>query len=322
MNEDVLPRRNARSAVGLAFKVAVTAGIMWLLLRKVDWSGTLAQTAGADLVCLVAAALLIFGQFSIAAMRYLVIARGLGIRLGVLSSFKFVYVGQFFNLVLPSTIGGDAVRGWIMWKSGIDGRATALSIVLDRIAAVLGLILTVIVTQPFMPALAGRGFILGSWAVIAAAIGGIAAAFCVGMIPPRLRRLQAVGLFCQLSSDLRRIFLAPGIAVRSIGFGVLGQLNLSLAMYVLAFGLQIDLGLIDCLVVWPIIVLVTMLPISIAGWGLREGAMVVALGQFGVSADSALILSILIGLINSAVALPGGLVWLAMGSGRPRRVKV
>lgn len=55
--------------------------------------------------------------------------------------------------------------------------------------------------------------------------------------------------------------------------------------------------------------LAAVLPISVAGWGVREGAMVVSLGWLNVPADAALAISISIGLLQLLVAVPGGALW-------------
>jgi hypothetical protein len=60
----------------------------------------------------------------------------------------------------------------------------------------------------------------------------------------------------------------------------------------------------------PIAFLVTALPLSIGGWGARESGFVVGFGWVGLAATDALALSILFGVLNMAVRLPGGLIWL------------
>ena len=66
----------------------------------------------------------------------------------------------------------------------------------------------------------------------------------------------------------------------------------------------------------PLVLLVTTVPVSIGGWGVREGAMVFAFGLIGVSEHSAFVLSFLFGLLVVAVSLPGGLIWLMSGERR------
>jgi len=58
--------------------------------------------------------------------------------------------------------------------------------------------------------------------------------------------------------------------------------------------------------------LILTIPISIGGWGVREGAMVTAFALVGVPGEGALVLSLLFGVIGLVVSLPGGIVWLMM----------
>ena len=80
--------------------------------------------------------------------------------------------------------------------------------------------------------------------------------------------------------------------------------------------MQIEISLRDCLVLVPPVILVSVLPISMAGWGVREGAMITALGFAGVGSTDALVLSIAFGLVILTLSLPGGVLWLI----RSRRV--
>ena len=83
-------------------------------------------------------------------------------------------------------------------------------------------------------------------------------------------------------------------------------------------GLGIHVSLGHFLVLIPPVMLVSMVPVSIAGWGVREGAMVGALGFVSVGADEALALSVLFGLVVMVVGLPGGLIWFLTGKERAR----
>ena len=60
----------------------------------------------------------------------------------------------------------------------------------------------------------------------------------------------------------------------------------------------------------PPVTLIQLLPVSLAGWGVRELALVVVLSSFGVSAEIALTISLLFGLLLIVTGLPGGLIWL------------
>jgi uncharacterized membrane protein YbhN (UPF0104 family) len=131
-------------------------------------------------------------------------------------------------------------------------------------------------------------------------------------LPAGINHYKVVRGLARLAADTRKLFLKPVHAIRVLVLAALGHANLSLIVYVLALGLKIEVSAIDCLVLVPPVILATTLPISIAGWGVREQAMVTVFGLIGVAAQSSGVLSILLGLITTAACLPGGLFWLAM----------
>ena len=83
--------------------------------------------------------------------------------------------------------------------------------------------------------------------------------------------------------------------------------------------MNLDVNLIKFALIIPILGLLMLAPISIAGWGLREGVMVIGLGYLGVLPENAFALSILYGILLLVVSLPGLLIWLL--SGKPKYIK-
>ena len=79
---------------------------------------------------------------------------------------------------------------------------------------------------------------------------------------------------------------------------------------ILAIGMQLELKMLGLLVIIPIVRLLIVLPISIAGWGIREGAMIIGLGFVGVGPENAFALSLLWGFLMLSIAIPGGAVWV------------
>ena len=71
------------------------------------------------------------------------------------------------------------------------------------------------------------------------------------------------------------------------------------------------------MIVLPVVVLGASVPISFAGWGVREGAMVLMLGKMGISSADALALSIVLGLVLMSVSILGGFVWLSVRKEMP-----
>ena len=117
--------------------------------------------------------------------------------------------------------------------------------------------------------------------------------------------------FAELSRASRRLFADPGPCGAVLALSVV-----TIALTVLAFKLVGDavgsrLSFGSWMMIVPPVTLIQLVPVSLAGWGVLEAALVVVLGSFGVPAEAALAISVLVGLCSIAVGLPGGLIWLA-----------
>ncbi|MBL4690700.1 MAG: flippase-like domain-containing protein [Rhodospirillales bacterium] len=99
-------------------------------------------------------------------------------------------------------------------------------------------------------------------------------------------------------------------------WSVVGHINNTTAIFILAVGLNLNVTFFDCLALFPPVMLATAIPISIGGWGVREGAMVATFGLVGVPTEGGLVLSVLAGLIGIMVSLPGGVLWSISGYSR------
>ena len=80
--------------------------------------------------------------------------------------------------------------------------------------------------------------------------------------------------------------------------------------YLTFCALSVDVSILDCLVLIPPVMLLTTLPISLAGWGIREAAMVGTFTLVGIFEGDVFAASVLFGILNIILALPGGLLWL------------
>ncbi len=84
-----------------------------------------------------------------------------------------------------------------------------------------------------------------------------------------------------------------------------------LVFWMLGQGLGLTMTFDQWFIVVPTVLLISMLPISVGGWGVREGVMVVALHGLGVPSEEALLSSILFGLCVVIATLPGAIFWIA-----------
>jgi uncharacterized membrane protein YbhN (UPF0104 family) len=129
-------------------------------------------------------------------------------------------------------------------------------------------------------------------------------------LPDVLRKLsllqwmaELAGVVVSMTRRMSQLALLLGMSLAIHVFNVA-------VIYVLALGLTIDLSYWHCLLLAPPVMFLSMLPISVAGWGVREGAMIVALGLVGVTPAHSVALSVCFGIAVLAISLPGGLLWL------------
>jgi hypothetical protein len=152
---------------------------------------------------------------------------------------------------------------------------------------------------------------LGLLATLPVAVAGVLALAMLDRLPERWRRAPVLEKATRLARDARRVFLAPATALPLLLLSVLSHGLAAAAIYAFAEGLQLGLPFLTCVALFSAVILVTAIPISFAGWGLREGAMVALFTFTGLSADTALALSLAFGAVYLAAALPGCALWLA-----------
>lgn len=309
-----------KQTFAFAAKILVSAGLIWLIASKVDLGAAKDRLFQVSMPMLIAGILFFAIQLLIGGVRWKVVTDAIGVRFPLAEAIRLFVIGAFFNQALPSSIGGDAVRIYKAYRGGMNLAAAFNGVFLERAGTVLALLLVVAATQP---ALAGRvapdmaGILLASAAIaFVAGIGGLVFLAMLHRLPASLDRFKAIRGFRAVAVDTRRVFFVPGPLARLLVWGVLTHVNLTFAVYLLSLSLDLGITWLDCLALVPPVILATTLPISVGGWGVREGAMIYAFGLIGVPADGALVLSILLGLVGIVIALPGGVLWFRSGDRR------
>ena len=293
-------------------KGVLSVGLIWFVLGKVDLASAWGQAKTLDSTMLAIALGLGVFQILLGAVRWWFVLKALKAVFSPLQAIVVYYIGVCFSIILP--VAGDALRMWKAHRSGLTLGASVNSVMLERIITILALVLLVTATQPLL--LARAPDIPGSWVFPALSVLGVAGIIILSLLdrlPQALHRWRLVRGLAHLAGDTRRLFQQPKWSAPTLIIAIFGHINLSLEAYALAIGLGLHVDVIDCMVLVPPVILIMTLPISIAGLGLRETAMVVAFGYVGVESHSALALSVLFGLVNIATALPGGIVWLLAG---------
>lgn len=302
-----------RKRITTAVKAAITAFIIWLVLSHVELAPVAARLERLGPLQIVIGLLPFIAQLVFAAERWRVICNRLNVALRFGSALQIVTIGTFFNQTLPSAVGGDAVRVWLLVRDRVGFGKAVNTVLCDRVFALVILIGLSAATLPlFYQHIGDANARYGVTAFVIAGLVGVVVFLASGQqIAHLLRRWKFSRPFGELAGDFHRLFTAPRITLWLGTWSLAIHLLTIVAAWTIARLLGIAANFIDCLIVIPPVILITMLPISIAGWGLREGAMVVGLGLVGVVPSDALAISICFGLASVITGLPGGLLWLS-----------
>ncbi len=294
-------------------KAIVSIAILAWLVHLVSFSEIAANVTKTNwtsflLVCLVQSALVV-----VQAARWRIIARRLGIRFPFWPACQNVYIGQFFNQVFPSSIGGDAVRAWRLHRSNVPINVAIASVALERIVALFAVPVIAIVGLGVLLDLIPPGSL--RWGLLALLLG-----FAGGLLvllsfdrlplPPGVARLRMVMLVKTLPIWARRVFLSWRTIGSTTVLSVIIHAAVGTSFWILAQSLGVRAPLLDFVVLAPLVMLITAVPVSIGGWGMREGAMVTAMSLIEIPASTSLTVSIEFGFLMILVGLPGGLMWL------------
>lgn len=293
-------------------QACLSAGLLAYLVSKVDVAQAAATVLNANPWLLVLATLQLGLQFVLAAWRWEVVAKGLGGSLPFTPALRFVWVGTFFNQVLPASVGGDIVRMWFYWQRCGSRRLAIHSVALERLVMVFVLLVLVLAVQP---GLAGRGVPLAIVLSAAFVLAGLIAAVSVLVLAKGFlaahSRWSLLRILLYVAQDVRSVFSdVPRSAVLCV-LSVVAYINIAIATWLIALALGLEISIADSMILMPVVVAVSTLPISVGGWGVRESAVIALFSLVGVAGPGALALSVLFGLAGVVISLPGALLWLS-----------
>jgi len=303
-------------------KAVISALLLYLSLRRVNL-GSVAQQLGElnfSWITLILFALCV--QTLLLAWRWREIAAVCGARLHPTAAIRYSFIGLFFSQVLPSTVGGDAARIWLMARGGAGWPTASYSVLIDRVVGVTVLAVLVVACLPWTLDLVHDPVGRAALALIGfGALGGAMAFLALGMPPLRVMERWWITRHLAVASRLAwRLCRSAGAATRVAALSFAIHLTTVTMAWGAAMAAHVSIEFSQVLFLVLPVILIATIPVSIAGWGVRESAMVLAFSYAGLVESDGLIISILLGATTFVVGAFGGIVWITSGD-RWRSVK-
>jgi uncharacterized protein (TIRG00374 family) len=310
-------------------RAAASAVFLGIVAWRTDWTQVRAAFAILRLDLWLAAVGVYAATQAVSALRWQLLSRPLGFREPFSRYLSYYYIGMFFNLFLPTSVGGDVVRAWYL--DGKSGRMTDafVSVIADRVSGVVVLLLIALI------ALNLRTFDLPVWVplTVTGMTGGallvIGALFLVsrrlqhsapsthdsGVRSWRSRFVKLTNAFGMLPVAIlpgRRTFFLTTL------LSVIVQSANVLIVWLIGLALHLPVPFTYYFILVPTVTLLTLLPISLNGMGVREGAMALLLAPLEIDSASAVALAFLWFMAFVVPSLGGVFFYLGTGGSRFR----
>jgi uncharacterized protein (TIRG00374 family) len=311
--------RRTHGILLFAIKGAVSLGLLYVAVRFVNFGALRERLNQLDYAWIAVTLIALTVQVALLSIRWLRIVRSCGGSLSPARAALYTLIGSFFSQVLPSTIGGDAARTWLLARDGGAWRTAIFSVLIDRIAGLIWLAVLVLVCLPWSLShisnpIARTALILIGAAGAVSPIGLLILSLVNRTPFVRFRIIRHLGDIAKIAWSVL-IPARSGVPVACYSIAI--HLITVLVLWCCARAIGSSFTVLNSLLLFPPVVLIAAIPVSIAGWGVRESAMMAAFTYSGLPNSDGLLVSILFGASSFIIGALGGIAW----SLSPNRVR-
>lgn len=304
-----------RAAASRLVRLLATLLALGLLALLIDPQALMDGIRNADPGLFAAATAALLVALVLGGVRWWILLRGAGVTGSTARVARAYAVGTFANSFLPAAFGGDAVRAVMVASRRSEIVPAAASIVIDRLTGVACLFVVAwagvlvnggAVPTPLVVTLAWLTVAGVGLTVLAVCATRGAGARLAARLPARVRGIMSSARDAVLATaraGFRPLFLVTLL-------GIAYQALVVLETWLLARAIGVDVPFVVMGVAVTIVLVVTFIPFSIAGLGIREGGYVAVLAPAGVAATDAVLLSLLTLAAFAIASSPGALAML------------
>lgn len=325
------PQRGHHRRVRILIQVLVSGGILAYLLWQVDIGETADLIADSSPGYLLAAVALFIGTTWGMAWRWQALLTSKGIREPLTWLTKTYFVSYAVGQILPTAVGGDAVRIVEHARRRPDAKAEAAAAVLmERVVGSVG---TLLVVALGLAIAAGRyedvrfvawieGFlVLGTIVFLVLIFSRRTGRHLQERVFPLGRRIRLERPITSLYTAMHDYRHRPSVLLFVLGMTIVTQLARVVGIWFCGEAVGVDVSPLVYFVLGPLLFFVQMVPFTLNGLGVREAFFVAFLARFDVPADQAFAAGVLYYAVLLATSLPGALILLWRSVRPARRVQ-
>jgi hypothetical protein len=315
METPTAPRRSAR--IAFLLKLAVSGVLLAVLFWRVDRTVFLNSLRALPVPLLLGCMVLYVLGYIVSIVRWQRLLLAEGIRLSLWRLGLVYFQGAFFNLFLPTLIGGDIVRGYFIYKMTQGHDASIASILVDRLCGFAALMVIAVTALAIAYGRLNDPQVAFAILTVAAFFACLMAVLLNHRLTSRASGLLAVVGLARFQAKLqglvdaiRRYRHHHRALVQALLLSALLQALIIVTYYFIGVGLNLGVPLLYFFLFVPLITAVAMLPVSVAGLGVREGGVIYFFAKVGVDSATALGMSLVWFSLTLVVSCLGGLAFL------------
>ncbi len=305
-----------KKVVSLILRIGISAGIIAYIFSRPDtnFSRVAATIKDIKVLWLITALLSYKAAILISSYRWQLLMKAQNIQVSYLHALGLNYLGCFFNNFMLSLTGGDIVKAYYASKLTSAKKAEAATIVfVDRFVGMAGLMVMGLIAALFG---IGNQKIHSAVTVIFCAVFLFALAGGLAFNKTVARKFGKYIGRTGIKGTLKKIYDAAyfyktkkKVLLLAFGFSILIWLCLILINFQLAKGLGVELSAGYYFIFVPVINIISSIPVTVAGWGLREQMYKQFFGSVGMDAGAAISLSVAYALTMLLWSLVGGVLY-------------
>lgn len=302
------------------FRLIISIVMLIYVFSMVGWTQLIEVLKNTSLNYLIISVLFTPLLVLISSWKWQVILEAQGTRVPLIKLFWLYIVGYFFNTVLPTNVGGDVVRAWSLGKSTGKQAQAFSSVFVERFTGLTALLFMAIIA--FFAAIKSFWNVWINLALVISIIGY----FVILMVLFKRQFLQFFITrinFKPVKKILLKLekFQEATLAIADKRGALLFAMANSFLFYIVAVlnvyftakTFQSNISVFDSLIITPIVLVITMIPVSVGGIGLSEGAYFFTFDKLALGGPTGLSVALLMRAKALLAGIAGGIYYSSMG---------
>lgn len=305
----------SKRVVSILIKVGVSSTLLGYLISRLDYQRLWDVVHNAAPLWLMLSTMILIARNWVGAWRCRVLLQTKGLNFPLSYAVRLYFTSQFFNIFLPTSIGGDVARGYYIGKEIGHWADVAAVVVMERLLGFIALIVLVLISVPFCLMLIGNAMIF----YVAVGLSLVTLLFMVLLLSPLITDIPFLHRIKALDRRVRQLTLLMN-SLRSFKdrsrlvfafiLSLIFQLVAVYTTYLLSLGIGEAIPLLYFLLILPLVQIVSMFPFTLSGLGVREGAFVYLFMFVGVDSHIGLSIGLLFFAQLLVLSIIGGVIYI------------